>query len=138
MSTHTATVDITTEITATLHIMRSIQVRHLPVLAEGRLVGMVSFDDLLRCVSRQLTELADVVVVKLGSRGCRMLIEEVQLDVPGQAVAVVDSTGAGDAFDAGFLFARLAQPGVDPRAWAEAGNEAAAALLTSTRASLDL
>ena len=62
MSTHTATVDITTEITATLHIMRSIQVRHLPVLAEGRLVGMVSFDDLLRCVSRQLTELADVVV----------------------------------------------------------------------------
>ncbi|MFF4764508.1 CBS domain-containing protein [Streptomyces sp. NPDC001292] len=26
--------------------MRAVQVRHLPVVAEGRLIGMISFDDL--------------------------------------------------------------------------------------------
>ena len=79
-----------------------------------------------------------VVVVKLGSRGCRILIEDVQFDVPGQPATVADSTGAGDAFDAGFLFARVAQPDTDPRRWARAGNEAAAQLLGAPRVSLEL
>ena len=100
-------------------------------LADVRPDVLFATEDEAAVLGRPLTELADVVVIKLGSRGCRILIEEVQFDVPGQPVAVGDSTGAGDAFDAGFLFARLAQPRVDPRTWAEAGNEAAAALLTS-------
>ena len=39
---------------------------------------------------------------------------------PARPVSVVDSTGAGDAFTAGFLAARLA--GADPAAALEAGN----------------
>lgn len=61
MSTDPVTVTADTPVTAALHAMRSIQVRHLPVVTEGRLVGMVSLDDLLAQLTRQLTDLAAVV-----------------------------------------------------------------------------
>jgi sugar/nucleoside kinase (ribokinase family) len=107
-------------------------------VAEVRPDILFATEDEAAVLGRPLTDLAAVVVVKLGSRGCRILIEDVQLDVPGQPAAVADSTGAGDAFDAGFLFARVAQPDTDPRRWATAGNEAAAQLLGAPRVSLDL
>ncbi len=45
-------------------------------------------------------------VVKLGSEGCITLQDDDSLlAVPAHAVQVVDSTGAGDSFDAGFLHA---------------------------------
>jgi sugar/nucleoside kinase (ribokinase family) len=87
---------------------------------------------------RPLIGLAPIVVLKLGSRGCRILGDAIDIDVPTDSADVGDSTGAGDAFDAGFLFARLTRPGLDPRKWAEAGNEGAAALLSSARVSLAL
>ncbi len=47
------------------------------------------------------------VVMKLGKRGCLILEEGVVRHVPSFAVSAVDSTGAGDAFTAAFLQARL-------------------------------
>jgi ribokinase len=47
------------------------------------------------------------VVMKLGKRGCLILEEGVVRQVPSFAVRAVDSTGAGDAFAAAFLQARL-------------------------------
>jgi sugar/nucleoside kinase (ribokinase family) len=45
-------------------------------------------------------------VVKLGSDGCMALLDDgTPLTVPAHAVDVLDSTGAGDSFDAGFLHA---------------------------------
>ncbi|MDF3292609.1 CBS domain-containing protein [Streptomyces silvisoli] len=61
MSTDPVTVDASTPLTAALHAMRSIEARHLPVVAKGRLVGMVSFDDLFWYLSRQLADLAAIV-----------------------------------------------------------------------------
>lgn len=61
MSTDPVTVTTDTAITAAMHTMRSIEARHLPVVAEGRLVGMVSFDDLFWYLARQLMDLAAVV-----------------------------------------------------------------------------
>jgi sugar/nucleoside kinase (ribokinase family) len=46
-------------------------------------------------------------VVKRGRAGCATLHEGRLLEVPAFAVAAVDSTGAGDSFDAGFLHAWL-------------------------------
>jgi sugar/nucleoside kinase (ribokinase family) len=46
-------------------------------------------------------------VVKLGSRGAVMLAEAVRYEVSSPCVDVVDTTGAGDAFDAGFIDALL-------------------------------
>ena len=64
----------------------------------------------------QLLAMAPLVVVKDGVAGCRVLWRDVeadavlQIDVAAKRVGRVDSTGAGDAFAAGFLFALL-KPG---------------------------
>ena len=64
------------------------------------------------------------VVVKLGADGALAGGEHVPAE-PG--VEVVDTTGAGDAFDAGYLHARMA--GLAPAAAAAEGNRLAAAVL---------
>jgi len=46
-------------------------------------------------------------VVKLGSRGAAMLANGRRYTVSSPPVEVVDTTGAGDAFDAGFIDALL-------------------------------
>jgi len=53
---------------------------------------------------RRLIEMGvQVVVLKLGERGCRVYSHDGVFDVPGFAVEAVDPTGAGDCFDAGFI-----------------------------------
>ncbi|HEY6270085.1 MAG TPA: carbohydrate kinase family protein [Candidatus Acidoferrum sp.] len=68
---------------------------------------------------------AKEIVMKLGKRGCLISDGGILREVPSFAVRVVDSTGAGDAFTAAFLQARL-------RGWSRleaalAGNAAGAA-----------
>lgn len=59
-------------------------------------------------------------IVKLGARGSRWLSTDLDLAVEAPPVAVVETTGAGDAFNGGFLAARLA--GASPEASLRAGN----------------
>ena len=42
-------------------------------------------------------------IIKRGKQGCLALAGEQRIEVPGIAVAAIDSTGAGDAFNGGFL-----------------------------------
>lgn len=77
----------------------------------------------------RLAKAARSLVVKLGARGARFLGEGVELEAPAPRVRAVDTTGAGDAFDGGFLFARLR--GATPSACLRAGNRMGA---LSTRA----
>ncbi len=49
----------------------------------------------------------EVVVVKLGKRGCYITDGKKELEIPALNVDVVDTTGAGDAFNAGFLYGYL-------------------------------
>lgn len=110
------------------------------------------------CGSRpfpHLLELAPIVVVKEGPAGCRVLAAgRTNTSVPGVAldlavaarpVTATDTTGAGDAFDAGFLLAWLAADGRNGhgraaalRRAAVAGHRAAARLLTGSRPELRL
>jgi sugar/nucleoside kinase (ribokinase family) len=46
---------------------------------------------------------AATTVVKRGGRGCRILRDGRRTDLPAVAATPVDSTGAGDAFAAGYL-----------------------------------
>jgi len=48
-----------------------------------------------------------VVALKLGKRGCAIGSAEQVFTVPGFAVPTVDTTGAGDSFDAGLILGRL-------------------------------
>jgi len=52
---------------------------------------------------------AHCVITTLGADGCRLDQDGERIDVPGHAVAVRDSTGAGDAFAAAFLHYHLAK-----------------------------
>ena len=48
-----------------------------------------------------------LIVLKKGADGCQILAANLDLDCPGFPVAVVDSIGAGDAFAAAFIWAKL-------------------------------
>lgn len=61
MSIDPVTVEADSPVPAALQAMRTIDARHLPVTEEGRLIGMVSVDDLFCYLVVQLTELARVV-----------------------------------------------------------------------------
>jgi len=103
--------------------------------------------------ARRLLELAPVVVVKDGAAGCDVVWRAAaggiaELDVAASPIAAADTTGAGDAFAAGFLFALLGggSASVPARPWtaatlrraALAGHRAAADLLRRPRAELGL
>ncbi|MEA1894637.1 MAG: carbohydrate kinase family protein [Euryarchaeota archaeon] len=51
---------------------------------------------------------AEIVVVTLGGDGCYIRTPDTEVSIPGLAARVVDTTGAGDAFCAGFLYGLLA------------------------------
>ena len=57
--------------------------------------------------ARELAKLAKLVVVKRGAEGVFVVRGGSEFAVPAIATNVVDTTGAGDSFDAGFLAAFL-------------------------------
>ena len=63
---------------------------------------------------------ARTAVVKLGSRGSRWTSAATSISAPAPRVRAVDTTGAGDAFNGGFLFALLR--GLSPRECLRLGN----------------
>jgi sugar/nucleoside kinase (ribokinase family) len=54
-----------------------------------------------------------LVVVKRGAEGCEAAAGAERWRVPAPAIEAIDTTGAGDAFVAGFLAARLARAGLE-------------------------
>lgn len=57
-----------------------------------------------KSAARKLLKLGpQIVVLKLGARGCFVLTEKKRVSATAFNVRAVDTTGAGDAFDAGFL-----------------------------------
>jgi ribokinase len=57
--------------------------------------------------AQELARQVEIVVVKLGAEGALAVSGRELVRVAAKAVESVDSTGAGDSFDAGFLAARL-------------------------------
>jgi sugar/nucleoside kinase (ribokinase family) len=93
-----------------------------------------------------LLQLAPIAVIKDGSAGARVLWRDngqvVQIDVATRPIKATDTTGAGDAFDAGFLHVLLssATPFAPPtlRRAAVAGHRAAARLMGRPLPELEL
>jgi sugar/nucleoside kinase (ribokinase family) len=93
----------------------------------------------------QLLELAPVVVVKAGAAGCRVLWQDVDMEIAARPFRASDTTGAGDGFDAGFLFSLISTGRslgelrqLDLRHAAYDGGKAAAAFIRGPRAELAL
>jgi sugar/nucleoside kinase (ribokinase family) len=83
----------------------------------------------LEVAASRLVSAGTTVVMKNGAAGARAWSPDGSWSAPGLPVDVVDTTGAGDSFNAGFLAARLAD-----RPTPEAIRWAAAAGSLSTRA----
>lgn len=72
------------------------------------LTAMVGIDDEPETILVEAMRFAPVVVMKVGKEGCYVASEEGGIvNVQGFPVEAKDTTGAGDAFAGGFLFARL-------------------------------
>lgn len=69
---------------------------------EMELAGITHEHDPVRGL-RSLANGRTLTIVKLGPQGAMALVENEPLRVPAPAVDVVDPTGAGDCFNAGFL-----------------------------------
>jgi sugar/nucleoside kinase (ribokinase family) len=90
----------------------------LPNVIEATRVARIS--DLDEAVARLRTVTAGVVV-KAGERGAVAAVGEERAEAPALEVRAVDTTGAGDSFDAGFLAGFLAgEPLADALALANA------------------
>ncbi len=91
-----------------------------------RMAGGCSLDEALQV----LGEKVPTIVVKRGRHGCRVKHEGKTFDVPGVSVDPVDTIGAGDSFDSGFLCAYL--QGLPLEICARAGNITGALSTLST------
>ncbi len=96
----------------------------LPNIEEGRLLA--GADDPAEIVDR-LSELAPLVLLKLGTDGCLLAWQSERRYLPAMPVNAVDTTGAGDTFAAGFVVEYLTSR--DRVAAAEAANRAAASVV---------
>jgi sugar/nucleoside kinase (ribokinase family) len=74
---------------------------------EAEALAMVGEQDLRTAIQR-LAELCRCVVVKRGQRGAAAMMGGEFVDVPPEPAHVLDATGAGDCFNAGFLYGWLA------------------------------
>lgn len=117
--------------------------RRLTAIAPDVIFGAEQEVAVVADAEADLLELAPLLVVKSGAAGSRLLVEAAgsvrRLEVATPALRVTDSTGAGDAFDAGFLLAWLparARSGPELRRAALAGHRAAAELLRRPRREL--
>jgi len=72
---------------------------------------------------------AGIVIIKLGEQGCWLESAQFCGRIAGESVQALDTTGAGDAFAAGFLAARV--QGADVVEACQAGNAAGSRMLQS-------
>jgi len=63
--------------------------------------------DHVEAAGQQLAEKSKIVVIKLGEQGAVLHTKEKRIAIPSIPVNFVDAVGAGDAFDAGFLYGYL-------------------------------
>jgi sugar/nucleoside kinase (ribokinase family) len=91
-----------------------------------RMAGGVDLDQALKLLGAHVP----AIVVKRGRNGCRVKHHDQIFDVAGVPVSPVDTIGAGDSFDAGFLCAWL--NGMDLATCARAGNITGALSTLST------
>lgn len=88
--------------------MRSVITESEIVLLNERELELVTAANDLKVAVNRLLELGpETIVLKKGSKGCVVYDRSGTEEVPGFPVEVVDTTGAGDAFNASFLFGQL-------------------------------
>ena len=92
----------------------AVSLADIVLIGEDELALMCETSSPVEGALRLLKTGTDLIVVKRGARGVMAFWAEGQRTLPAFEVDVVDTTGAGDAFDAGFIVAaRLRGLGID-------------------------
>jgi sugar/nucleoside kinase (ribokinase family) len=104
----------------TMRLLREVDV-YLP--NEPEVLALTGRHDLDAAIA-DVAHAAGEIVVKRGERGAVYVRNGTRVDVPAFAVRAVNTIGAGDAFDAAYLFAR--RRGLAPRERLRFANAAAA------------
>jgi sugar/nucleoside kinase (ribokinase family) len=86
---------------------------------EEQLLGLAEMADVFDAARVILDTGVGGVAVTQGEQGCRVVTRELDVSIPAMEIDVVDTTGCGDGFDAGFLVGLLS--GLDPVAAAWVG-----------------
>ena len=63
----------------------------------------ILFRDNKSSIETFLEKCSEIIVIKMGKKGAEALTSKFKVKVPAFNVKVIDTTGAGDAFDAGFI-----------------------------------
>nr|MDO8133270.1 sugar kinase [Candidatus Njordarchaeum guaymaensis] len=74
---------------------------------EGEAIAITGEKNVVKAASKLLAKGPSTVAVKRGALGCTVVTREQNMDVPAFKVKPVDTTGAGDAFNAGFIYSFL-------------------------------
>jgi ribokinase len=93
------------------------------ILPSEREIRLLTGDDYEYGSEILLREGVEIVAVKRGESGCYVTDGRQSFDLPAEKVGVVDTTGAGDAFNAGFLYGLI--KGKDIRECGLLGNKVA-------------
>ena len=100
----------------------------IPIFAEHVLPAITGESDIPRALRTLRRSHQGMLCVTLGERGAMLLVDDELIAEPGVAVAAVDTTGAGDVFRAGFIYAVLNEYAPREALWF--ANAAAAAACT--------
>ncbi len=74
---------------------------------ERELLGITGKSDVDRAVRHVLKRGVETLILKMGDRGLKIFSEKVEHKVDPVKTDVVDTTGAGDSFNACFIYGRL-------------------------------
>ena len=88
-------------------IEKVIKASEIIILNQRELETITSGKDFKEGAKQLIEKGPRKVVIKLGKDGCFVTDKSINKLVPGHQVKVVDSTGAGDAFNAAFIFGYL-------------------------------
>ena len=86
---------------------------------EEQLLGLAECTDVLEAAHVMLDAGASGVAVTQGEQGCRVISRKIDASIPAMEIEVVDTTGCGDGFDAGFVTGLLC--GLEPASAAWVG-----------------
>jgi len=93
---------------------------------EDEVLALGQTDDLAEAIAK-VRSLCETLVVTRSEKGSMVASSDGDVEVPAAPAQVVDTTGAGDLYAAGFLIGRCR--GLDARRCAELGGQAAAAVI---------
>ncbi|MBC7100994.1 carbohydrate kinase family protein [Methanothermobacter tenebrarum] len=88
-------------------LRRLIEAVNVLLLNEMEIKVMLGYRGSYKEAAKLLADEVDIIIIKRGSLGVYGLMDDLEVEVPALKVECVDTTGAGDAFNAGFLYAWL-------------------------------